>query len=244
MTQAMNVLDKHINNPSIKDKKTVVHIKYAQMLSNHGLILRDRGELSEAQTVLKKALELQEKCLHENSIMTIRTLYNLGTVYHRRDKHSDAENTRAENSMQAALNRMNLVEPNHPYKATIAIGRARLMIDRGDKPQAQSDLKEAIKIRSDTTKCCGETHHKVAYAYETLGNIALLRGNVSDAHEYLMDAFAVRVRLIERETNQKATFQTQLLGPDNMTFIDEWKVNSQNIRENLRHCCRPDIQHY
>ena len=238
MTQAMNVLDKHINNPSIKDKKTIVHIRYAQMLSNYGLILRDKDELDKAQQVLEEALELQEKCLHENSIMTTRSLYNLGTVYHRLDKHSDAEK-----NMQTALDRMNLVEPNHPYKATIAIGRARLMMDRGDKSQAQSDLKEAIKIRSDTTKCCGETHHKVAYAYETLGNIALLRGNVSDAHEYLMDAFAVRVRLIERETNQKAAFQTQLLGPDNMTFIDEWKDHSQNIRENLRDCCRPDIQH-
>ena len=240
MTQAMNVLDKHINNPSIKDKKTIVHIKYAQMLSNYGLILRDKDELDKAQRVLEEALELQEKCLHENSIMTIRTLYNLGTVYHRLDKHSDAEK-----NMQTALDRMNLVEPNHPYKATIAIGRARLMMDRGDTSRAQSDLKEAINIRSDTTKCkcCGETHHKIAYAYETLGDIALSGDNFSDAHEYLMDAFAVRVRLIERETNQKATFQTQLLGPDNMTFIDEWEDNSQNIRENLRHCCRPDIQH-
>ena len=86
MTKAMNVIDKHINNPSIKDKRTIVHIKYAQMLSNYGLILREQGELHQAQKALAEALELQEKCLHENSIMTIRSLYNLGTVYHREAK--------------------------------------------------------------------------------------------------------------------------------------------------------------
>ena len=118
--------------------------------------------------------------------------------------------------MQTALDRMNLVQPSHPYKATIATGMARLMVDRGDTSRAQSDLKEAINIRSDTTKCCGETHHKVAYAYETLGDIALSEGNVRDAYEYLMDAFTVHVRLIERETSQKADFQTKLLKSNNM----------------------------
>ena len=240
MRKAMEEVENHISNSSIRDKRTIVHIKYAQMRSNYGLILREKGDsdLKEAQEVLKEALQLQEECLHENSIMTIRTLYNLGTVYHRRGLYFEAER-----HMETALERMSSVDSNHPYKATIATGLARLMVDTSQPwpklHEAQQHLQEAIKIRSDTTKCCGETHHKVAYAYETLGDIALSKNEVITAHSSLMKAFSIRDRLIEKETSQKADVQEHLNHiPGDITFIDKWREHCEKIEAKLRGCPR------
>ena len=240
MQKAREEVQNHINDSSIKDKKTLVHIKYAQMLSNYGLILREKGDsdLQEARKVLEKALDLQEKCLHENSIMTIRSLYNLGTVYHRLGLYD-----KAKKRMATALERMDSIDSSHPYRATIATGLARMMVDKSQPwpnlPAAQLHLQNAIKIRSNTTKCCGETHHKVAYAYETLGDIALSKGEVISAHSFLMKAFSVRDRLIERETSQKAVVQAHLnYIPGDIAFIDEWKEHCKKIETKLRDCPR------
>jgi len=54
-------------------------------------------------------------------------------------------------------------------------GMAHLMVDWNEISRAESELNEAISIRSDVTKCCGEIHHKVGFAFKTLGDIALLR---------------------------------------------------------------------
>ena len=240
MREALAVLDKHISNPAIKGKKTIVHVKYAQMLSNYGVILREKGELKEAQDTLEKALDLQDRCLEKNSIMTIRSLYNLGTVYHRlclRDK--------SENRIQSALDRMNSVDPTHPYKATIATGMANLMVDwneitgmahvirdRDETLQAESQLKEAISILSDITKC-GETHDKVGLAFKTLGNIALSNGHVMFAHSYLMKAYSIRIRLTEREGRQKDEYKPEVDLGHRITFIDGWKKECEEIEKLL-----------
>ena len=229
MGDAMKSLEKHINNPTIKDKKTIMHIKYAQLLSNYGLILQENGELEKAQEHLEEALQLQEKCLHENSIMTIRTLYYLGTVYHRRGFYD-----KAYTSMQTALERMNSVAPSHPYKAMIATGTAQLMADKS-QPQpnlskAQSYLDEAIKIHLNTTK----THYQVAFAYETLGDIAITEGNVIATHDFLMKAFSQYARLIERESSQKAMYKPLMIPEtQGLTFIDAWVKRCEEIDKSL-----------
>ena len=240
MQKAMEEVENHINDSSIMDKKTLIHIKYSQMLTKYGRMLRTKGgsDLQEAQEVLEKALDLQEKCLHENSIMTIRTLYNLGTVYHKLGLYG-----KAEKCMSTALERIDSIDSSHPYKATIATGLARLMVDKfqpsPNLPTAQLQLQNAIKIRSNTTKCCGETHHKVAYAYETLGDIALSKGEVISAHSFLMIAFSLRDQLIARETSQKAVLQAHLNRiPGDITFIDKWKEHCKKIETKLLDCPR------
>jgi len=235
MREALEVIDKHINNPIIKGKRTIVHVKYAQMLSNYGLILRENGKLEEAQNTIEKALDLQRRCLAKESIMTIRSLYNLGTVYHRlKLRRKSVE------SIQSALDFMNSVDPKHPYKATIATGMAHLMVDWNDISRAESELNEAISIRSDVTKCCGEIHHKVGFAFKTLGDIALLKKEVISAHDYLMKAYSVRVRLIDREGRQKDEYQPEVDLSHHISFLEEWKNQCDEIEKLLKDL---DIQH-
>jgi len=235
MKEALEVIEKHITNPTIKDKKTIVHIKYAQMLSNYGLILREKGELKEAQDALEKALELQNRCLAKDSIMTIRTLYNLGTVYHRRRLQDESES-----KIQTALDRMNSVDRKHPYKATIATGMAHLMADWDETSRAESELNEAINIRSDGTKCCGETHHKVGFAFKILGDIARSKNEVITARDCYKKAHSIRVRLIEREGRQKDDYQPEVDLSHQITFVEEWKNQRDEIKELLESL---DTQH-
>ena len=235
MSEALVLLDKHIRNPAIKGKKTMVHVKYAQMLSNYGLILRENGELSEARDTLEKALELQTRCLAKNSIMTIRTLYNLGTVYHRLGLRDESES-----KIQTALNLMNSVDPNHPYKATIATGMAQLMVDWNETSRAEPQLEKAVNIRSDVTKCCGETHHKVGFAFKTLGDIARSKDQVISAHNYYMKAYSVYIRLIEREGRQKDDYKPEVYLGHKVSFVEDWKEDCAKVEKLLK---RDDVQH-
>lgn len=91
MTEALKLLNSHIDSSLISEKKTLIHVKYAKVLSNYGYSLLWQNKLHKAKEVLEKALELQEQYLHKNSIMTIRTRYLLGTVYHRCGQYDEAE---------------------------------------------------------------------------------------------------------------------------------------------------------
>ena len=228
MREALEVIEKHISNPAIRGKKTIVHIKYAQMLSNYGLILREKGELKQAQDTLEKALELQNRCLAKDSIMTIRTLYNLGTVYHRLQLRDESES-----KIQDALDYMNSIDRKHPYKATIATGMAHLMAEWNETSRAESELLEAINIRSDGTKCCGETHHKVGFAFKTLGDIARSKKEVITARDHYRKALSVRARLIEREGRQKDDYQPVVDLSHQITFVEDWKNQCDEIKKLL-----------
>ena len=105
MTEAIKVLENHIDCPFISEKKTLVHIKYAEMLSDYGYSLLGQNKLREAKEVLEEALELQEKYLHKNSIMIIWTLHHLGTVYHRCDQYEEAQKIR--NIFEDRMNSLN-----------------------------------------------------------------------------------------------------------------------------------------
>lgn len=235
MKEAFVLLDKHIRHTAIEGKKTMVHVKYAQMLSNYGLILREKGELSEARDILEKALEWQVSCLAENSIMTIRTLYNLGTVYHRLGLRDESES-----KIKTALDLVNSVDRKHPYKATIATGMAHLMVDCSEPHRAEPQLKEAVNIRSNVTKCCGETHHKVGFAFKSLGDIARSKGQVISARDYYMKAYSVYIRLIEREGRQKDDYKPEVYLGHQISFVEDWKEDCAEVEKLLK--LRDDVQ--
>ena len=111
---------------------------------------------------------------------------------------------------------------------------AHLMVDWNEISRAKSELNEAISIRSNLTKCCGEIHHKVGFAFKTLGDIALLKKEVISAHDYLMKAYSVRVRLIERECRQKDEYQPEVDLSHHISFLEEWKNQCDEIEKLLK----------
>ena len=130
---------------------TQQHPKYASMLAIHGLILRDLNELSNAESFLWKALDLQEKILSPHNLMKAETLCNLGTVQHRL-----GQETKALGSLESSLDMMNqlggTIGHMNPLKSTVLIALGRLLLDMDQVAEGRANFWEGFKIRLET---CG-----------------------------------------------------------------------------------------
>ena len=219
MEEALAICRRNINNPNFQGQATTIHIKYAQMLSNYGLIVRDTGKLDKALDTLLEAQNMEKNILAVNSLARVETANRLGTVYHRQGRHKEAQK-----ALETALAVLKSVNANHPYNATISTAIARLMYDIDEPFLAQSYIGEALRIRTDKTRCCGEIHTQVARCYSILGDLSLQSNDPVSAHFYFLKAHTVFSRLIERETTLRASLATDL---GQVTLIQNW-ANRQN----------------
>lgn len=228
MEEALAICRQNFKSPIFQGRKVIVHIMYAQMLSNYGLILRDAENLSKAHEVLLEALNLQDSLLARESLARIKTINRLGTVLHRQKQHDQARRR-----METSLALLKAVNSEHPYNATISTGIARLMLDMGDTSLARSHIGESLKIRTDTTRCSGEIHTQVARCYRILGDISLSCENpdFKAAHHYYMKSLIVFARLVEREMAQRSLVSVKL---GKITFVENWEKRMSEIEQKLQ----------
>ena len=241
MEDALDICKRNLD-PESNIHPACMHVKYAQMLANYGMILRDMREpriLEDAKEPLEKARQILDRDLSGKSIIRIRNEYALGTVHHGlanyvsegSEKQKDYE--KAQKYMEGALKLMNSVDLKHPYRANISTGLARLWLDRKQYSLAQCHAKEALAILTDTTKSRDEIHPHVGYCYQILGDVAWLgesRDPIS-AHDEYLKALLIYQSLIVRETTQKPDYKIDL---DNVTFFKTWKRRLEKIKEKLR----------
>ena len=234
MEEAKEICEKNLDDPAIRP--ACMHIKYAQMLANYGIILRDMKDprkLEEAMEPLEKALEIQKRILSEKSLKTIRSEYALGTVHHglanyelEDESHKQEYYDKAQSQMEKALTLIDSIGVKHPYRATISTGLARLMLDREDDSQAQKHAKEALNVM----KSQDEIHPHVGYCYQILGDTS--RNPVVAQRSYLR-SLEVYVHLIDRETSQMLSGHKVHLG--NVTFFKTWKRRLEEIMKKVEH---------
>ena len=245
MEEAIDICKKNLDDPALDStvRPACMHIKYAQMLANYGIILRDMKEprrLKEAREQLEKALELQKKILSEKSLKRIRCEYALGTVYHGLAYHELKEESDkqehygiAQRHMEKASELIGSIGVKHPYKGTISTGLARLMLDTKQYSFAHTHAKKALNILTDSRKSRDEIHPYVGYCYQILGDIALLgesRDPVS-ARAHYREALKVYISLLDRETTQMLSGRKVDLG--NVKFFKTWKKRIEVIIENM-----------
>ena len=224
MKDALRMCEESMNSKSIQDQKTPMHIKYATKLSNYGVILRDAEKYEEAEKTLEEALKLQDKNLAQSSLMRIKTIYRLGTVYDRQKQP-----TTAMEQMKVALQHMDRVSPAHPFRATILTGMARLFV-ANDVLKAEKHAMEALEVRK---MCCGEIHPQVAYCCRILGDISLSCNDPLSAHKHLLKAHTIYARILEREANQ-ALFHREIISEFEPFRFENWK-KKQTMIENKLH---------
>jgi len=170
---------------------TYLHPKYASMMAIMGLILRDLDRLEEAQKYLKESLDIQEKILSQESLLKAETLCNLGTVLHRMDERQGSLQ-----QLDAALQMIKTVKYWHPITATISAARAQLFLNMGDLNLAQSNMEEALKLR---TECSGEVHLNVALYHDILAQILLMKDELVESQAHTVKALTTYQTLHTRE---------------------------------------------
>ena len=232
MKDAVHTCEKLMANETCEMKHIYVAIKYAQILAALGIVLRyeDPPELDEALQHLGKALALQDSTLDESSINRIRTLYYIGSVL---QKKGDIRG--AKEKMMQSLKLIESVDPSHPFKASIYMGLGRLLQNESPE-EAEKYMKDAFFIRQDRKKFSSGAHWKVAFAYESIGELMLRKGSTTEAFHYFLDANNMFVRLIERESLEKEKWldSRSYSDPDyGIDIINRWRKDKQSIENQM-----------
>lgn len=234
MKEAVDTCKKHMGNEICKTPKIHVGIKYAQMLAAFGIVLRYERppeEMNKALQYLEEALALQDSTLDEKSLNRIRTLYYIGSTYHKKGDFDMAKE-----KMVQSLQLIESVDSSHPYKASICTGLGRLL-QTPDSEQAEKYLKDAFLIRRNPEKFSSEAHWKVAFAYRSVGELMFSKGSKVDAFDYLLDANNMLVRLIERESSEREEWldSRSSSAPDyGIDIIDRWCEDQWSIRNEMQ----------
>ncbi len=152
-----------------------------------GMILQERGDYAEAQTVYQQALERVERAGNEPA-QRAAVLNNLGVLLRERGEHAGALPMLRE----ALALRQAQLGPDHPTTAASMNGLGTLLRDLGELDEAAELLQRSLEVRR---RQLGDDHPQVATA---LNNLALLhrsRGDYGAAEALHREALVLRLRL-------------------------------------------------
>ena len=136
----------------------------ARLLYAAGVYLRDRGQYTQAESLLKPALSLREQVLGQEHPDTANTLNTLAWLYVLQGNYQQAEQL-----VQPALaNFESVLGKEHPEVATALNTLASLYMHEGKYVQAESLFQRELTIRE---KSLGRNHFLVAIS---IGNLALV----------------------------------------------------------------------
>ena len=223
MENALNIWNMSIENPVFKSEKTSVHAMYSQMLSNYGILLRDTERFDEAESVLTEALDLQDRILAKNSLLRLKTIYRLGTVWDRQGKHKEAKE-----KIESALNSLTDICPDHPFTAVMLTGAARSM--KNDTEATLGHLDKALEIRTKPDRHCLDIHTLIARCYRVRGETLQMQ-DPPRALRSFVQAIEVLGKLIERERTEQ--FRVSSDSSIEVAVVNKWEQRQESNRNML-----------
>jgi tetratricopeptide (TPR) repeat protein len=177
--------------------------KRAQCEHEFGALEETRGTDNEAGNHYLKALANWEKLGPAYLPHRIATLTNLGGLYRRRHRLSDAEGTLA----QALEFARPLANSEPEMYATVLIRSAGLYVDLDQPDRARPMLDEAIaKLDAITPPNAPE----LAYAWNTLGMLDLMAGQYKSGESGLRKAVALAQGSLGESNPETAAYSTNL----------------------------------
>jgi len=164
----------------------------AAALAALGDVLHRRGQLAQAEELLRASLERRRRLLGERDREVAATLAALGHLLRSRGEPHAAEPLYRE---ALAIQREALGE-DHPELATTMNDLAVLLIDANRYEAADSFLRQAIEVRRHTL---GEDHPDVAIAVNNLAALLERRGNSEEAEERYREALRLKIATLGEE---------------------------------------------
>ncbi len=181
-------------------------------LIDSAYLYKEQGNLSQAETMCRLGLAMQEKIHHANHPYVADTLRILSEICRGQGRYEEAESTLAR-----AITIIRKVRPEDGQEvAPFKVDMARLLTARGDYANAESYFKEAIDV---IDKSFGPEHLYTAKVRCSLATLYSLQG-----------------RNIEAETliSQALPIYEKVHGPDHHFLIPLWLVKARINQTNGR----------
>lgn len=164
--------NRNISEPSVR------------LLSVVGVLLTKRGEYSEAEALMRRALSISET-ERENSCSDLATLKaNLGALLHTTSRNSEAEPLLRD----ALIADENVYGPSHPLVAVRLNSLAALLYTTNRLTEAEPLMRRALAIAEANS---GESHPSVAIHLKNLGTLLQATNRTAEAELLLRRALAI-----------------------------------------------------
>lgn len=151
-------------------------VEAAHLLYQTGCYLRDRAQYAQAETLVKRALTLDEQRLGSEHPEIANTLDALASIYFEQGKYLQAEAL-----YQQALDiREQSLGPEHPQVATSLsmVAHLHYFIHENTYDESEQMFRRALAIRE---KAFGKEHPEVASTLRTLGHLYHYQGKYEQA---------------------------------------------------------------
>jgi CHAT domain-containing protein/Tfp pilus assembly protein PilF len=161
------------------------HPNVAAFLNTLASLHQDQGNFRDAETLLRRALEIQERGFP--NLWT--ALNNLAYLYFDQERYADAE---------PLFNRSLAISekvhgPNHPEVATLMHNLAGLYLEQGRYADAELLLRRSLAIRQ---KALGLNHRYVADSLSNLANSYERQGRYADAEPLYKQSLAISEKVL------------------------------------------------
>jgi len=174
-------------------------------LIDSAYLYKERGNLSQAETMCRLGLALQEKIHHANHPYVADTLRILSEIYRGQGRYEEAQST-----LQRAIAIIRSVRPEDGQEvAPFKVDMARLLMARGDYANAESYFKEAIDV---IDKSFGPEHLYTAKVRCSMATLYSLQGRNAEAETLISRALPI---------------YEKIHGPDHHFLIPLWLVKAR-----------------
>jgi len=164
-------------------------LEVAQLLCKAGVYLRERGQYTEAEPLLLRALSICEVHARGESLETAKVLDALTNLYWHQGKYEQAEQL----CQRARLVRERQLGSEHLETATSLNNLAILYQLQGKYEQAEPLCQRVLEIRG---KQLGEGHPNTAASLNNLANLCQLQGKYEQAEPLYQRAIAIAERCL------------------------------------------------
>ena len=180
------------------EREVVAPADAAHLLAKVGIYLLERGQYTDAEPLLMRALSLREHHVGAEHPDTARSLHSLATLYLHQGKYEQAELL-----YQRALSlREQLLGTEHPDTATSLNNLATLYLHQGKYEQAELLYQRALSLRE---QLLGTEHPDTAYNLNNLAALYQTQGKYDQAEPLFRRALAIQEQHVGTEHPNTAT---------------------------------------
>jgi eukaryotic-like serine/threonine-protein kinase len=168
-----------------------------------GVVLRDKGEVEEAERALLRTVDLRRKVHGDVHLEVANDLIQIGSIRLLRNDPAGAESPQRE----ALAIRRQVFGDEHPSVAQAIVGLAMVLADLGEGEEAETLYLEGIEMQR---RLLGPDHPLLSNSLNSLGLLLLNRGDLTAAERAFREAIDINERAFGREHSNVAVAMENL----------------------------------
>jgi len=176
-TSVLNVMRKWLAQEGLQHLSSIRkkgNTPSTNLLNHLGLLMRDQGNLSEAEPLFREALATSKQISGDRHPDTFVSINNLGILLHAQGKLDEA----APLLTEALATSRQVWGDQHPKTLFCISNFGMMLLTQGKLAEAESPLREALETRRQVL---GNQHQDTLSSISILGELLKHQGNLDDA---------------------------------------------------------------